>query len=81
METAFQGFRLGARGVAMLEHREACATPSESLGKPPFRSSMRPVGGHHQGFPTPSDGPHGRSLWVFITTPWYQANLPYAGPP
>ncbi len=26
-------------------HREACATPSESLGKPPFRSRMRPVGG------------------------------------
>ena len=26
-------------------HREACATPSESLGKPPSRSRMRPVGG------------------------------------
>ncbi len=26
-------------------HREACATLSESLGKPPLRSSMRPVGG------------------------------------
>ena len=27
-------------------HREACATLSESLGKPPFRSSPRPVRGH-----------------------------------
>jgi len=38
-------------------HREARATPSESLGKPPFRSPPRPVGG--------------RSLWVIITAPWY----------
>ncbi len=29
-------------------HREACATPSESLGKPPFRSRMRPVGGRRK---------------------------------
>ena len=26
-------------------HREASATPSESLGKPPLRSPLRPVGG------------------------------------
>ena len=32
------------------EHREACATPSESLGKPPFRSRMRPVGGRRKSF-------------------------------
>ncbi len=25
-------------------HRVPCATPSESLGRPPFRSRMRPVG-------------------------------------
>ena len=25
-------------------HRETCATQSESLGRPPFRSRMRPVG-------------------------------------
>ncbi len=31
--------------MAMRRHHEACATPSESLGKPPFRSRMRPVGG------------------------------------
>ncbi len=33
-------------------HREACATPSaplaESLGKPPFRSRMRRVGGRRK---------------------------------
>ena len=26
-------------------HLKACATPSESRGKPPFRSRIRPVGG------------------------------------
>ncbi len=29
-------------------HREARATPSESLGKPPLRSRMRPVGGRRK---------------------------------
>ncbi len=29
-------------------HRKACATPSESLGKPPLRSRMRPVGGRRK---------------------------------
>ena len=29
-------------------HREACATPSESFGKPPLRSRMRPVGGRRK---------------------------------
>ncbi len=32
-------------------HREACATPSESLGKPPFRSRRRPVGGRRKALP------------------------------
>ncbi len=32
----------------MRVHRKACATTSESLGKPPFRSRMRPVGGHRK---------------------------------
>ncbi len=36
-------FRLVACGDA--GHRKACATPSESLGKSPFRSRARPVGG------------------------------------
>ena len=49
-------------------HRETSATLSESLGKPPFRSSMRPVGGrrkaltmHHsaRGFP-----PTRRAAWT-----------------
>ncbi len=29
-------------------YREACATLSESLGKPPFRSPMRPLGGRRK---------------------------------
>ncbi len=40
-------------------HRKACATPSESLGKPPFRSPMRPVGGASKSF---DDAPHRRQL-------------------
>ena len=31
-------------------HREASATLSESLGKPPFRSPLRSVGGRRKGF-------------------------------
>ncbi len=34
--------------MAMRRHREACATPSESLGKSPFRSRMRLVGGRRK---------------------------------
>ncbi len=39
--------RFSARSVRCGDagHREAWATPSESLGKPPFRSRRRPVGG------------------------------------
>ncbi|MCH7693169.1 MAG: hypothetical protein IID50_06965 [Proteobacteria bacterium] len=42
--------RLSARSVRCGDagHREACATPSESLGKPPLRSRMRPVGGRRK---------------------------------
>ena len=38
--------RYSARSVRCGDagHREACATPSESLGTPPFRSRWRPVG-------------------------------------
>ena len=32
-------------------HREPRATLSESLGKPPFRWSMRPVGGRRKALP------------------------------
>ncbi len=35
--------RCALRGDAGL--RELCATPSENLGKPPFRSPLRTVGG------------------------------------
>ncbi len=42
--------RFSARSVRCGDagQRKACATPSESLGKPPFRSRMRPVGGRRK---------------------------------
>ncbi len=42
--------RFSARSVRRgdVGHREACATLSENLGKPPFQSSMRPVGGRRK---------------------------------
>ena len=51
IKTHRDGFpRLSARSVRRGDagHRKACATTSESLGKPPFRSSMRPVGGRRK---------------------------------
>jgi hypothetical protein len=41
--------RSAGRGDA--PHRKYRATPSESLGKPPMRSSMRPVGGRRKALP------------------------------
>ena len=32
--------RLSARGVRCAGHRKACATPSESLGQPPYQRSL-----------------------------------------
>jgi len=45
--------RFSARSVRRGDaaHREAHATPSESLGKPPFRSPLRPVGGRRKALP------------------------------
>ncbi len=42
--------RFSARSVRCGDagNRKACATPSESLGKPPLRSRMRPVGGRRK---------------------------------
>ena len=42
--------RLSARRVVCGDagHRKACATLPESLGKPPFRSRARPVGGRRK---------------------------------
>ncbi len=42
--------RFSARSVRPGDagHRKACATPSESLGKPPLRSRRRPVGGRRK---------------------------------
>ena len=75
--------RSGGRGDAA--HREARATPSEILGKPPFRPPSQPVGGRRKALPMGrhrlrpfSDGPRGRShippgrsLGVIVTAPWY----------
>ena len=41
--------RSAGRGDAA--HREARATPSEILGKPPFRSPSQPVGGRRKALP------------------------------
>ena len=76
--------RFSARSVGRGDaaHREARATPSASLGKPPFRSPPRPVGGRRKALPMGPhrlrpfllpDGPRGRSLWVIITAPWYKS--------
>ncbi len=45
--------RFSARSVRCGDagHREACATPPESLGKPPFRSGRRTAGGRRKALP------------------------------
>ena len=45
--------RFSARSVRRGDaaHRKPRATPSESLGKPPFRSPPRPVGGRRMTLP------------------------------
>ena len=45
--------RIPARSVGRSDagHRKPRATPSESLGKPPFRSPLRPVGGRRKALP------------------------------
>ena len=45
--------RFSARSVGRGDaaHRKARATPSESLGKPPNRSPLRPVGGRRKALP------------------------------
>jgi hypothetical protein len=42
--------RLSARSAwcGDARHRKPCATPAESLGKPPFRSGRRTAGGRRQ---------------------------------
>ncbi len=62
--------RFSARSVRRGDagHREARATLSESLGKPPFRSSMRPVGGRRKALTMPSIAydfpPTRRAAWT-----------------
>ena len=45
--------RISARSAGRSDaaHREPRATPSESLGKPPNRSPLRPVGGRRKALP------------------------------
>ncbi len=45
--------RFSARSVRCGDavHREACATLSESLGRPPFRSRIRTIGGRRNVLP------------------------------
>ncbi len=45
--------RFSARSVGCGDagHHEARATPSEDLGKPPFRSRARPLGGRRKALP------------------------------
>ncbi len=76
--------RFSARSVRRGDagHREACATPSESPGKPPFRSRRRPVGGRRKaltmrciagGFP--STRPMARRIACPISMGHYQGPL------
>ncbi len=64
--------RFSARSVRRGDagHRKPCATPSESLGKPPFRSSMRPVGGRRKVLTMPSIArdppPPRRAPWTIL---------------
>ncbi len=70
--------RFSARSVRRGDagHREACATPSanllaESLGKPPFRSPMRPVGGRRKALTMP------RIAWPLPSYPTGRMGDPY----
>ena len=49
----FPRFSAISAGRGDAGHREASATLSESLGKPPPRSSMRPVGGRQKALTMP----------------------------
>ncbi len=59
--------RFSARSVRCGDagHRKACATPSASLGKPPFRSRRRPVGGASKSF---DDAPHRLQRFSYPTS-------------
>jgi len=59
-------------------HRETCATPSESLGKPPFRSSARHAGGRRNVLTMPhiaGDDPPTRRAAPTISMGLYQCSL------
>ena len=51
-----------------MTHRDRAGDPS---GQRAGRREAAGPAGHRQGFPTPSGDMRTRSLWVFITDPWY----------
>ena len=79
--TLRDGFpRFSARSVHCGDagHREACATLPENLGKPPFGSRMRPVGGRRNGLTMPhiaSAVPPTRRAAYAISMGHYQRSL------
>ena len=72
--------RFSARSVRRGDagHHEPCATLSESLGKPPLRSSVRPVGVRRKTLTMPriaySIPPTRRTVWT-IPMGHYQCSL------
>ena len=71
--------RFSARSVRRGDagHREARATLSESLGKQPFRSSMRPVGGRRKALTMPRIAcgfpPTRRAAWTIPMGHYYRS--------
>ncbi len=64
-------------------HRKPCATPSESLGKPPFRSRRRTAGGRREAFPMSRIAcgfPPTRRIACAISMGHYQRSLVSARP-
>ncbi len=59
-------------------HRKPCATPSESLGKPPFRSRGRTPGGRREALPMSHNArgsPPTRRIARAISMGHYQRSL------
>ncbi len=68
--------RSACRGDA--GHRNPCGTPSESLGKPPFRSRRRTAGGRRKALPMPRIArgfPPTRRIACTISMGHYQRSL------
>ncbi len=72
--------RFSARSAGRREagHRMPCATPSESLGKPPFRSRGRTAGGRRKTLTMPRSArgfPPTRRIACTISMGHYQRSL------